>query len=503
MKGKVIKINNRSMLCPDTISDLEDLEKRIHNLFYDTFDELKSIPNPSREQMDHMLLELKELVHYLTELNKCRDIKDLLLRGNRLLDKSKTNQVFYDPDGVAISCSQGVKLKEELIQVMEECIRFHFLEPQVKDMTLSAQQEYDYNFNRAVKLLHELNKCREPHKSNCYTNYSDPKKTECSFDGSIEDGFKEYCAKISSSEYENYYVYESANLEKLYGLFEKSIKEWVILEHSTTYPLMESNFVNTWGLVSIGLILIMFGLYIKLALAPAHLWSLKVYQGSPISSVFFFSVISKISVFSLLIRLFYTNAAHLSEIWFYYSAVISVLSIFIGALGGFKQRRLKALLAYSSTNHMGYILLGFNSNTFECVKIILFYFIIYMISGICLWTTLLLLSLIKKKISYDINKELSDTLLLKKSNNILGFSLMLAVFSMAGIPPMSGFLAKISVFLKLNSSTSVSNSIVSVVHKCLLTKNKKRFFKNTCFSRHVYLKSIRFGFESGVKKSVW
>ena len=62
-----------------------------------------------------------------------------------------------------------------------------------------------------------------------------------------------------------------------------------------------------------------------------------------------------------------------------------------------------------------------------------------MISSICLWTTLLLLSLIKK-ISYDINKELSDTLLLKKSNNILGFSLMLAVFSMAG------FLAKINVF---------------------------------------------------------
>jgi len=165
-----------------------------------------------------------------------------------------------------------------------------------------------------------------------------------------------------------------------------------------------------------------------------------VYEGAPTNSTFFFAVITKLSIFVLLIRLFYISFFSFKNCWQFYSLWIGIISIFVGSFGGLKQRRLKTLLAYSSTSHMGYILIAFSTSTVLSIQMLLFYMFIYMISGFCFWYIILLLRLKKKNIKSKYNKELSDLVLLKKSNKALAISLSLTMFSIAGIPPMVGFL---------------------------------------------------------------
>lgn len=201
--------------------------------------------------------------------------------------------------------------------------------------------------------------------------------------------------------------------------------------------------------VEIGMVFILFSLFIKLALAPFHLWSLDVYEGSPTSSTFFFAVITKLSLFIFLIRFCYVGMFCFNEEWQFFTMWAAIFSVFVGSFGGLKQRKLKTLLAYSSISHMGYGLLALSSVSLFGVRILLFYMTIYMISGICTWFIILLLRLKQPKSVFKYNKELGDLALLNKSNPAIAFGLAVTMFSIAGLPPLVGFLAKIGVFLSL------------------------------------------------------
>lgn len=233
--------------------------------------------------------------------------------------------------------------------------------------------------------------------------------------------------------------------------------------------------------VELGLTLILFSLFIKLALAPFHLWSLDVYEGSPTSSTFFFAVVTKLSVFVLLVRLCYSGLFNLNTCWQFYSLWVGLFSIFVGSFGGLKQRKLKTILAYSSTSHMGYALIAFSTGTYEGVQMLLFYLIIYMISGLCVWSTLSFLRLKRKKTERKQSKELGDLVLLKNSNKSLAFCFSLAMFSIAGIPPMIGFLAKAGVFLSVVGVSFHFIALISIVLSVVSTFYYIRVVKVLCF----------------------
>lgn len=201
-----------------------------------------------------------------------------------------------------------------------------------------------------------------------------------------------------------------------------------------------------------GLTLILFSVFIKLALVPFHLWSLDVYEGSPISSTFFFAVIAKFSIFIFLLRFCYKTFLFSNESWQFYCAFIGVISVFLGSLGGLQQRRLKTLLAYSSISHMGYSILALATTTQNGVEAFFLYFIIYTISGFIIWSILLSLQIKTKRVSVKFNKELGDIALLKKSNLPLALVLTFSMFSIAGVPPLIGFFAKMNLFLTLIST---------------------------------------------------
>nr|YP_005090324.1 NADH dehydrogenase subunit 2 [Phaeodactylum tricornutum]ADY18500.1 NADH dehydrogenase subunit 2 [Phaeodactylum tricornutum] len=220
---------------------------------------------------------------------------------------------------------------------------------------------------------------------------------------------------------------------------------------SETQDVFFSSILNQCNsnLLEIGLTFVLFSLFIKLALAPFHFWSLDVYEGSPTSSTFFFAVLTKLSLFVFLTRLCYTAFFPLIDCWQFYSLWVGVFSVFVGSFGGLKQRKLKTLLAYSSTSHMGYSLLAFSSGHVLGIRMLLFYLIIYMIAGACTWFIILLLRVKRQKVIFKYTKELGDLVLLNKSNAGLALSLAVTMFSIAGLPPLIGFFAKMGIFLSL------------------------------------------------------
>jgi NADH:ubiquinone oxidoreductase subunit 2 (subunit N) len=201
--------------------------------------------------------------------------------------------------------------------------------------------------------------------------------------------------------------------------------------------------------IEIGMILILLSIFIKLALAPFHLWSLDVYEGAPTISTFFFSTITKLSFFVFLSKFCFTFHNHYGEFWVFYTSSVGFLSVFFGSLGGLRQKKIKTLLAFSSISHMGYSLLAFSSFSMLGLEMLYFYLFTYILSNIVMWYIVIGLKKIKPGYSNKLSKDIGDFVLLGKSNKFLAFGLSVAFFSLAGIPPLLGFIAKFGVFLSL------------------------------------------------------
>lgn len=221
--------------------------------------------------------------------------------------------------------------------------------------------------------------------------------------------------------------------------------EWILFRDSW----LTDNSSISEPFVEIGLTLIIFSLFIKLALAPFHMWSLDVYEGSPTISTFFFAVITKLSFFVFLVRICYTATIYYQDSWKFYAIIIGFFSVFVGSFGGLRQKKLKTLLAYSSVSHMGYSLLAFSSSSVIGIEMLIFYIVIYMLAGLSTWFIIISLRLNNKLYSNKLNKELGDLILLRKANPALAISFSFIMFSIAGIPPLVGFLAKLGVFLSI------------------------------------------------------
>lgn len=222
------------------------------------------------------------------------------------------------------------------------------------------------------------------------------------------------------------------------------------------------------NLLQLALIFILISLFFKLALAPFHLWSPDVYEGSPSSSTFFFAVIPKLGIFILLLRIFFYGFYGFIDNWRYYIVIISVLSIIIGSFVGVEQRKLKSLLAYSAISHMGYSLIAFSTGTFEGIQMLLCYLIVYMFSGLCIWS-IFLITRLKTNYLNKQNKDLADLSLLNKSNSMLAGFFSVALLSIAGLPPMVGFFVKLGVFLVSIESSLYFVALISILCSVIST----------------------------------
>ena len=236
------------------------------------------------------------------------------------------------------------------------------------------------------------------------------------------------------------------------------------------------------NLIKFALLFILISLFFKLAIAPFHTWAPDVYENSPSASTFFMSVVPKLAIFVLLIRIFYCSFYNFFESWRYVVMICVVGSIIVGSFGGLEQRKLKSLLIYSSISHMGYSLIAFSTGTFENFQILFSYLIVYSFSGLCVWSIFILTRLKNNHLQKQ-NKDLTDIILLSKSNYMLSIFFVTVLFSIAGFPPMIGFLVKISVFLTAIESSMYFVAFVSILCSVIGTFYYIRLIKILYFEK--------------------
>jgi proton-translocating NADH-quinone oxidoreductase chain N len=246
----------------------------------------------------------------------------------------------------------------------------------------------------------------------------------------------------------------------------------------------KSDKISESRLAESSLTLILVSFFFKLAVAPFHLWSLDIYEGSLTSSTIFFAVVTKFSVVVILIKICYYGFYSLLKSSLYQSLIIaSVLSILVGSVAGLTERKLKSLLAYSSINNIGYVLLALTIGTLNGVKTTLFYLIVYLSSSIATWSGLISIQLQKNRYIKKQNKEFGDIAMLRKANPALTITLQIALFSTAGLPPFIGFLTKMNVFLASIESHIFLVSLVTILLSIMSTFYYLRLVKITCFEK--------------------
>lgn len=216
--------------------------------------------------------------------------------------------------------------------------------------------------------------------------------------------------------------------------------------------------------VLVGLAFIASGLLFKIAAAPFHMWSPDVYEGAPTCVSMFFAIMPKIAILGLILRLYFFSFYDFMQSWQSLFILCSFASMLVGAFGALQQKKVKRLLAYSSIGHVGYMLIGLTTGTLEGVQSVMIYIAIYMVMSLNIWTILLSLEYQGKpgRATY-----LSDFVCMAQMNPLMAITIALGMFSMAGVPPLAGFCAKMYIFFSAMEASMYTLATVGVLTSCV------------------------------------
>ncbi len=230
---------------------------------------------------------------------------------------------------------------------------------------------------------------------------------------------------------------------------------------------------NTMLVIAIAFVIA--GIGFKLSLVPFHLWTADVYQGAPTSVTSYLSVISKgAAAFAFLVVLSQVFGALYSQVWEWMLYALIILTITIGNLFAIRQRNMKRFLAFSSISQAGYIMLGVIAYNAMGMAALMFYVLVYIFSNLAAFGVIGAIENATGKVSMD------DYRGLYKTNPRLSVAMMLAMFSLAGIPPFAGFFSKFFIFTGAINQGSTAiyvlvlialiNTIVSLYYYLLVVK---------------------------------
>ncbi|MFK2904535.1 NADH-quinone oxidoreductase subunit NuoN [Dyella ginsengisoli] len=193
-------------------------------------------------------------------------------------------------------------------------------------------------------------------------------------------------------------------------------------------------------LLLFGLVFMVVGISFKLGVAPFHMWIPDVYQGAPTPITTFIASASKLAAFGMAYRLLAGGMADVAHQWQLMLSVLAVLSLAIGNLVAIVQTNLKRMLAYSTISHMGYLLLGLAAAGPEGYSAAMFYAISYALMSTASFGVILALA----RAGFEC-EEIDDLRGLNQRSPWLAFLMLLVMVSLAGVPPMFGFFAKLLV----------------------------------------------------------
>ncbi|MBQ0119679.1 MAG: NADH-quinone oxidoreductase subunit N [Bacteroidales bacterium] len=232
---------------------------------------------------------------------------------------------------------------------------------------------------------------------------------------------------------------------------------------------------NHSALLIVAIAFVISGVAFKLSLVPFHQWTADVYQGAPTAVTSYLSVISKgAAAYSFLIILVQVFGSAYAEVWEWMLYAIIILTITIGNLFAMRQRNLKRFLAYSSISQAGYIMLGVIAVNTLGMASMMYYVLVYVFSNLAAFGVIAAIERQTGKVTTD------DYNGLFKTNPWLAFTMMLAMFSLGGIPPFAGFFSKFFIFVGACKQGSVAiyvlvfialvNTIISLYYYLLVVK---------------------------------
>jgi NADH-quinone oxidoreductase subunit N len=210
---------------------------------------------------------------------------------------------------------------------------------------------------------------------------------------------------------------------------------------STNFEIIASQLNSNEYALTFGIVFILVGLAFKISAVPFHMWAPDVYEGSPTTVTLFFTMVPKIAALTVFIRFLFVPFLELIDQWQMILVFLSIASMLFGAIAAIGQKNIKRLIAYSSIGHIGYTLAGIASASNDGIQSSVIYLIIYIVMNLGLFSCLLMLR--RNDNYYESIDDLSG---LSKNHPILSFSLLVILFSLAGIPPLAGFFAKFYIF---------------------------------------------------------
>ena len=184
-------------------------------------------------------------------------------------------------------------------------------------------------------------------------------------------------------------------------------------------------------------VLLFTGFAFKMSAVPFHLWTADVYEGSPVSTASYLSVVSKGAIIFVFISVLYTTFRSLASTWYNILYLTSVLTMIVGNLFALRQNNLKRFLAFSSIAQVGFILIGISGSSQLGMASVIYFILIYVFSNLGAFGVVTLVSAITGK------ENISDYKGFYKTNPFLSWMLTISLFSLAGIPPTAGFFGKL------------------------------------------------------------
>jgi len=214
---------------------------------------------------------------------------------------------------------------------------------------------------------------------------------------------------------------------------------------------------NSVGVI-VGIVFVIAGLAFKVSAVPFHMWAPDVYEGAPTPVTAFFSVAPKIAALCLFLRVLVGPFGPMIEQWQQVIVLISILSMVWGAVAAIAQKNIKRLMAYSSIGHVGYALIGLAVGNEEGARGLLFYLLIYLFMNVGTFAVIMAMRVKGRYV-----EEISDLSGLAKTHPIMAAALAALMFSMAGIPPLAGFLGKFYIFVAAVNAGFVPLAIIGVL----------------------------------------
>lgn len=219
---------------------------------------------------------------------------------------------------------------------------------------------------------------------------------------------------------------------------------------------------NIPGPVLVGtVILILLGFGFKVALVPLHFWAPDVYEGAPTPVTAFLSTASKAAGFAVLVRVMIAVFPSILPDWQTIIAVIAALSMTVGNAVALTQHNIKRMLAYSSIAHAGYALLGVAAASELGVLSVVYYFLVYAVTNLAAFGIVII---VWHKVRSD---EIEDYAGLSRRSPMLALAMLLSFLSLAGVPPLGGFIAKVLVFAAAVEANLVWLAVLGVLNSII------------------------------------